>query len=163
MGYWGHFLIARSRRSLSELPEVRPFGQPEDQQDLVGEWKLLRIARGQPSDLQQALAPVIRATAAPVMVAFVLDSDCAVVQGQTPAGVRWGTVLNRELAAGYDGILESYDTPDHGLSGVLRWAREAGLMPRDHEVKDALDAKGTFVEDVIDQLLLTLGILKRPD
>ncbi|HVH66124.1 MAG TPA: hypothetical protein VM674_08810 [Candidatus Acidoferrum sp.] len=163
MGYWGHVLIARRRRSLTELPDVRPFGRPQEHQDLVGEWKLLRIAGDYPPDLQQALAPVVRATAAPALVASVLDSDCAIVQGQTPAGVRWGAVLNRELAAGYDGILESYDTPDHGLSGVLRWAREAGLTPRDHEIKDALNAKATFVEDVIDQLLLTLGILKRPN
>ena len=163
MGYWGHFLVARSTRRLTDLREVGIFGQPEDEQDLVAEWKLLRIAGNHPPDLQRALAPVVAATRAPALVAFVLDSDCAVINGQSQSGVRWAGVLNRGLATSYDGLLETYDTPDHGLSGAMRWAREAGLAPSEADVRDALNGNGTFVEDVIDRLLITLGILKMPN
>lgn len=79
--------------------------------------------------------------------------------GRTPTGAHWATVLNRDLALGYDGLLETYDTPDHGRSGAIQWAREAGLMPMETAVSDVLDRVGTFVEDVIDRLPATFGIL----
>lgn len=163
MGYWGHLFVARSPRRLTDLREIDAFGQPEDEQELVGEWKLLRIAGNHPPDLQNALAPVVAATRGPAIVAFVLDSDCAVMNGRTPSGVRWSGVLNRGLATSYDGVLEAYDTPDHGLSGLMQWAQEGGLSPTEGEVKDALNANGTFVEEVIDRLLVTLGILEMPN
>jgi hypothetical protein len=163
MGYWGYLLVARSQRSLSRLSEVRVFGQPEQEQDLVGDWKLLRVAGNEPPDLHTALEPIVAATGAPALLAFVLDSDCAVIRGRGPAGAQWGTVLNRELALSYDGVLEAYDTPDHGLAGAMRWAGEAGLRLPESAVNDALHAKGTVVEEVLDRLLVTFGILKMPN
>lgn len=158
MGYWGHLLVARSNGPLAGFREGRVFGEPEGEQRLSHDWTLLRIAGNHPPDLEVALRPLVSRIGAPALVAFVLDSDCAVIRATSPAGARWGSVVNRELAGSYDGI-EGYDTPDHGLSGALRWAREAGLTPADGAVKDALDATGTLVEDVIDQLLKALGVL----
>ena len=157
MGYWGHIVVARNRRPLSDLAQVRVFGTPDHEQPLTGDWKKLWVMGNHPPDLGAALRPVVGATHAPALVAFILDSDCAVVRGTSPAGAAWGSVINRRTAEAYDGILE-YDTPDHGLSGSLKWGREAGMTPTEPAVRDALNGNGTFAEDQLDQLLSALGI-----
>ena len=56
-------------------------------------------------DLPGALDALVAETGTPALAAFVLDSDCAAVEGLTPAGVRWEGCL-------HPGIAQAYGAPE---------------------------------------------------
>ncbi len=89
----------------------------------------------------------------PALAAFVLDSDCAAVEGLTPAGIRWEGCLHPEVA-------EAYGAPEMPweIESVLAWSAEAGLAADPGEVGTAIEARTTFAEDTLDGLLVALGV-----
>ncbi|HEY9286867.1 MAG TPA: hypothetical protein VIT43_02475 [Candidatus Dormibacteraeota bacterium] len=158
MGYWGHLLLAWTKDPLAALTEARAFGEPEDERRLIEDWSLLRAGH-EPPDLRTALASVVQATRMPALVAYVLDSDCAVLEAQTPAGLRWTAVLNRATAeASYEGVADGVLPVDQVMAGAIGWANEAGLKPDQQMLSRALTEQAVFVEDLFDELLVGLGI-----
>lgn len=160
MGFWGCLTVMRG----DDQPTGRWNGPPElvarfAAQDppvpLGPGWYLLRSG-GEPGDLDTEAAAMAAATAAPALIAFVLDSDCAVVHAATPRGLRWSAVLNPDLA-------EDYGAPpatpvDAAVAGAVAWASEAGLVADPGVLRAAMTDSDTFVEDLFDRLLRGLGL-----
>ncbi|HEX6349025.1 MAG TPA: hypothetical protein VF160_06500 [Candidatus Dormibacteraeota bacterium] len=158
MGYWGHLVVARSTRPLSVLREVTAFGTPQDERPIDHDWRLLRVAGSSPS-LRAAVAPLVAATGAPVLAAYVLDSDCAVVEGQTHIGMRWTGVLNRQIAArDYQAPVDDYDSPERAVLGAQEWSRQARLTPSEDLLRQAFTEERDSAEEIFDLLLAGLGI-----
>jgi hypothetical protein len=88
---------------------------------------------------------------------FVLDSDCADVQGLTPSGVNWRAYLHPETAEGYGA--PALDQSDEEITRqALAWSAEAGLAADTGALRDAFEATNEFAEDTLDELLGALGI-----
>ncbi|MDQ6713256.1 MAG: hypothetical protein M3Z28_08735 [Candidatus Dormibacteraeota bacterium] len=158
MGFWGHLLLARDNRPLGTLREARAFGQPEHERRLDRGWSVLWVGR-EPPDLRSALTPVVAATRAPALVAYVLDSDCAAIEALTPSGLRWTGVLKPATAAdSYEAVVAQYDGASTAVAGAIRWSREAGLTPSEADLRKALTDEPDFAEEAFDQLLVGLGV-----
>lgn len=99
MGFFGTFLLARWGEPLDGLPLASAEGgEPAWLWEEPGTgWQLLKVDDG--VDIGADLAA---ATASPVLVAYVSDSDCATVQARMPDGVAWSGALDPESAAGYE-------------------------------------------------------------
>ncbi|MET8152374.1 hypothetical protein ACIBSW_01800 [Actinoplanes sp. NPDC049668] len=108
-------------------------------------------------DSPGALKGLVAATGAPAVSAFVLDSDCAEVEGLSPAGVSWRTYLHRDTAEGYGApALEQSD--EEITRQALAWSAEAGLAADPGALRDAFEATNVFAEETLDELLAALGI-----
>lgn len=114
-----------------------------------------------PANLEPAVMALVKATKGPALVAYVMDSDCAVLEGRSQDGNRWDGILNREMCAGMGGspedVLVMYPL-DRGLSGAMRWANDSGLRPSEAAITAALNGSNAFAEELFDQLLIGLGI-----
>src|SRR5687768_2356220 len=117
VGYTGRILVARTVTSPAVAAEVlheREFG--------AGWWSVQLDG-----DSPGALKELVAATGAPVLSAFVLDSDCADVEGLTPSGVNWRTYLHPDTAESYGApALEQSD--EEITRQALAWSAEAGLV-----------------------------------
>jgi hypothetical protein len=158
LGYWGHLVVARSALPLSEAPAVVVFGTDRSGPRTFEQgWQLLEVTGATPPRAP-AVATLAAVTGHPALGAYVLDSDCAVVEAAAPSGLRWSATLNPEVA------IESYDMPvgendpDLALSGALAWSAEAGLVPSEPVLRDALTGSSAFAEDLFATLLAGLGI-----
>lgn len=158
MGYWGHLVVARSPRPLSVLREVTAFGTPHEEKLIGRDWRLLRVAGSTP-DLRTAVAALVGATGAPVLAAYVLDSDCAVVEGQTDIGMRWTGVLNRGIAVrDYQAPVGDYDSPERAVLGAQEWSRQGRLTSSEDLLRQAFTEERDSAEELFDLLLAGLGI-----
>lgn len=103
MGFWGSFVVHRGEQLLADLmPGVETFGEAELCYDgVAGGWQVTRVfARDHP--LPNGLLTDLRAaTGAPVLAAYILDSDAAFVNalGQHTPG--WQAWLNLDGALGH--------------------------------------------------------------
>ncbi len=154
MGFWGRFLVGRA---LPECAVLRAYGPLEVPPQALGDgWWQVRYHRDGPSTgaIFQALAVE---TEAPVLSAYVLDSDCADVVGVTPSGRHWRAYLHEDTAEEY-GAPALTHPPDELLRQVLEWAAKAELAPDPQAVAAALGARHTFVGETWAGLLAALGI-----
>ena len=151
MGYTGRILVARTVTSpagssavAAEVLHAREFG--------AGWWSVQLDG-----DSPGALERLVAATGAPALSAFVLDSDCADVEGLTPSGVKWRAYLHPDTAESY-GAPALDQSEEEITRQALAWAAEAGLAAERGALRDVLEATSTFAEDTFDELLGALGI-----
>lgn len=158
MGYTGRILVARTVTSPAGSPAVaaavlheREFG--------AGWWSVQLDG-----DAPGALEGLVTATGAPVLSAFVLDSDCADVEGLTPSGVNWRTYLHPHTAESY-GAPALDQSEEEITRQALAWSAEAGLAAERGALRDVFEATNVFAEDTLDELLGALGVpgLAGPD
>jgi hypothetical protein len=147
MGYSGRILVARTHGAYAGAGPVLW------EQDRGDGWRWIQLD----SDLPGALGELVGATNAPVISAYVLDSDLADVEALTPGGQRWRTYLHPEVAAGY-GAPALGQTPDEVLSAALTWSRLAGLTADADAVRKALAAHHVEAEETLDALVTALGV-----
>jgi hypothetical protein len=152
MGYTGRILVARTVVSPAESPAVEA-GLVLDGGELGDGWWRIQLDGDSPG----AARGLVAETGAPVVSAFVLDSDCADVEGLTPAGIRWRTYLHRGIAQEY-GAPELEQSDDEILRQALAWSAEAGLTAGGDALRAALGAKNVFAEETFDELLAALGL-----
>lgn len=151
MGYTGRIVVARSVASPVGLPALG--AEVLDVRELGDGWWSVQLD----GDSAGAMEGLVAATGAPVVSAFVLDSDCADVEGLTPAGVRWRTYLHRDVAESFGApALEQSD--DEVLRQALAWSADAGLAASRGELREVLELTNVFAEDTFDELLQALGI-----
>jgi hypothetical protein len=100
---------------------------------------------------------VVHDTGEPALVAYVMDSDAAHVDGLGPAGVRWTVYLHPDLAAAF-GAPSLSQSAGEAVEQALAWSAEAGLTADPAGVRTALSTRNTFVEEALTQLLTALGI-----
>ncbi|MFC7549589.1 hypothetical protein [Plantactinospora sp. GCM10030261] len=152
MGYSGRILVARSDRALSELPAVRGVVALEEDM-LPGGWRFAKLD-GDPGGVLRAL---VADTEAPVLTAYVMDSDVADVQALTPGGVAWRAYLHEETAREYGAPPAPYPL-DEVLRRAVAWSVEAGLTSSTVALEKALTGRNVFVEDTFAELLGALGL-----
>ncbi|PZF97166.1 hypothetical protein C1I93_12610 [Micromonospora endophytica] len=145
-------LVARSDRPLSELPAVRGVAALEESVLRAG-WRSAKLD-GDPDGVLPAL---VADTGAPVLTAYVLDSDLADVQALTPGGLSWRAYLHEETALEYGAPSPPYPR-DEVLQRATAWAVEADLTATATALEAALDNQNVFVEDTFAELLDALGL-----
>jgi hypothetical protein len=137
MGFTGSLVLARTRTLLTDLEPVAG----HDAQ-LVGRrddgWQLAAVHTGYTQDPLAWAAVLVDATAAPVLIAAVSDSDTARLAAESPDGHRWVAVLNAlvegdSAAAVSSGVAAIADV-------VVAWAAEAGQTVDLEAVVEALCA-----------------------
>src|SRR4051794_5944331 len=164
MGFWGHFLVARSSHALTELPTV--VGQVGEELGTwrAGDWTISQCGV-EAFDGIELVGALAASTGAPALVADVLDSDNAILHALVPEGDPWTATLRplgmREYMQFHG---DSYDehfslSPQDAAGLAVAWAHAAGLVPDEQAVaRDFLDERVVFVEDLLFTLLEHLGL-----
>jgi hypothetical protein len=138
MGFTGSLILARTPVRLTDLNSLA--GQDVD---LIGrrddQWQLVAVD-GHAQDTPGWAAALVDATAAPVLIAVVDDSDTALLLADSPAGHRWITVLN----APADSAGRAAVTDTRAMTAIaeeaVAWSAEAGHTVSVERVLEALCA-----------------------
>jgi hypothetical protein len=136
MGFTGSLILARTPVPLTDLEplagqDVELVGRRDDQ------WQLAAVD-GHASDTPGWAAALVDATAAPVLIAVVDDSDTALLLADSPGGHRWITVLNApEDSAGRAAVADTRAMTAIAETAVA-WTAEAGHTTDTEAVLDAL-------------------------
>jgi hypothetical protein len=167
MGFWGSLVLARTAgASLLDFESIASRSEGLDSEDVRGPWRLGVFPGG---ELESA-APELHLelageTGAPVLTAFVLDSDCAMIEAAGPATGFWRSCLARSAMRAYedDDDDEAFDAfflpPEQAAEAAAAWAAEAGYdVDRDllrvlFETEPEL-----FVHGLLHQFVDALGI-----
>jgi hypothetical protein len=169
MGFWGYFVVGKSTGPLSELEalsEVRDDLALYDER--VGGWQVWeRPSEPEVGDMGALARGVCRETGAPALFAFVMGSDCVVVEAAAPEGGSWFACLGREAMAGYlqaDGLLledlflSAQDAAEKGVA----WAAEAGKTVELEPLVTVLSAEADPVaEELFGYFLDVLGLQRQ--
>ena len=155
MGYTGQILVARSSRPLSELAAVNAEVLYESTYN--GDWRSAQLDGDQPG----AVVALIAETGAPVVSAYIVDSDLADVEASSPAGVAWHVYLHEDTALSY-GAPALPHTADEVVELARAWSAEAGLTFDPVALREALEVHNTFAEETLHELLDGLGVSTRP-
>jgi hypothetical protein len=146
MGYTGRVVLAKSDGWGGEAEEL-------SREEFAGGWLAVTFD----GDPRLSLRALAERTAAPVLSAFVMDSDCADVTAASPAGRSWHAYLHEETALSY-GAPELDDSTDELADAATAWATEAGLSPDREAVAETLTSHDTFVENTLAALFTALGL-----
>lgn len=181
MGFWGHIVAVRSTRPAAELPVLR--NNPAWASGGDGDYDIRHVAEGgwQIVDVHSHEALPLDALAhdsgAPVLAAYILDSDGANLTGFGPASGLWEGWIGPGGSSCY-AIDDPYaadeaafdaaeariraELPERARQAVA-WAEEAGLTPAPDAVLAAMQGHETFAEDLFFSVLAALGVPGIPD
>lgn len=158
MGFWGVELMARAGVDPAGSEEVESWGGEEDwrYEGLHG-WQIVRIHHADAPSPDQVLA-ACREIGGPLLVAYLIDSDCAAVTCAEPQGEVFEFYVHPETAVqGYE--LPPMDAAQEAApQRLVGWAGEgagADLV----QVRAALATKFVFVDDAMIQLAAALGAI----
>lgn len=152
MGYSGQIIVARSEQPLAESPAVDGVGVLNEM-IFAGGWRCAWLDGVLPGSVPDLVA----ATGAPALGAYIFDSDLADLTATSPGGVRWHTYLHPAVAEEFNAPPLD-QTPAEIVAQAVAWVAEAGFTVEPAAVKAALDARNTFAEDTLLDLLKVLGI-----
>ncbi|WP_433546056.1 hypothetical protein ACQPZG_13555 [Streptomyces sp. CA-294286] len=166
MGFWGYFVVGKSTGPLSgleALSEVRDDLALYDER--VGGWQVWeRPSEPEVGDMGALARGVCRETGAPALFAFVMGSDCVVVEAAMPDGGSWFACLGREAMAGYlqaDGLLleDLFLSPQDAAEKGVAWAAEAGKAVELEPLVTVLSAEADpLAEELFGYFLDVLGL-----
>ncbi|WP_125776380.1 hypothetical protein [Antribacter gilvus] len=172
MGFTGHYIFGRSDRPLREAPIFAQLanqtGRHVDIHDLwprPGGWQTLQVFG---LDFrQQEVAALATWTGAPACVAWIMDSDLAVVDGAAPGGpeaesVCWDGVISMWTAAadeeGDPSVLAQLEESlPRTVTGALAWARRAGYGDTTEPAIENVMRSEQGGDDIFFDLLDALG------
>ncbi|MBO1334839.1 hypothetical protein [Streptomyces sp. VRA16 Mangrove soil] len=126
-------------------------------------WRVWAVDREDPVS-DEELAVMAGRTGAPVLSAYVMDSDCAVVEALGTRTGPWRTCLGRASMAAYmaesgASVDDWFASAEQATRAAARWAREAGCEPSETVLAAAFAAfPDPFVETVFIALLEGLGV-----
>jgi hypothetical protein len=143
MGYWGHLIATGSSQDLLGTPALASFGDEQAAAEGSPGWQVYQVFGAEP-DLTGAARALASETGAPAIVAYVLDSDCAVVRAAAPDGALWAAVVNSQRAEEYGAPVSA---PDEALARAVTWAEAAHVNHDDDLIRSALVTDSTFAED----------------
>jgi hypothetical protein len=137
MGFTGSLVLARTRTLLTDLEpvtrhEVEVVGRRDDG------WQLAAVHTGYIQDPLTWAAVLVDATAAPVLIAAVSDSDTAQLAADSPDGHRWVAVLNALVEGDSATTISSHAATVADV--VVAWAAEAGQTADLEAIVEALCA-----------------------
>lgn len=136
MGFTGSLILAHTSVPLTDLEplaghDVELVGRRADQ------WQLVAVD-GHAPDTPGWVAALVEATAAPVLIAVVDDSDTALLLADSPGGHRWITVLNApDGSAGRAAVADTRAMTAIAETAVA-WSAEAGHATDVEAVLEAL-------------------------
>lgn len=124
MGFTGSLILARTPDSLLDMDLLAPH-----EAELVGRhddhWQLAAV-HGDFPDIPGWAAALVAATAAPVLIAVVGDSDTALLLADSPGGHRWITVLNAPADSAGRAAVADTRAMTAIAEAAVTWAAEAG-------------------------------------
>ncbi|MGA5880466.1 hypothetical protein ACPC3D_32440 [Streptomyces cellulosae] len=163
MGFWGSLLVVKSDDQVSaQLPDVTESHESVFL-DAEGGWRVWAIDR-EDTISEKELSMMVERSEAPALCAYVMDSDCAVIEA---LGVRtgfWRTCLGRESMTAYmaesgEVVEEWFPSADESVRAALDWAKEAGADPSESRLAAALAAvPDPFVEPIFVAMLEAMGV-----
>ncbi|WP_434595482.1 hypothetical protein [Streptomyces sp. A5-4] len=168
MGFWGYFVVGRSKRPLVELDalaEVRDdLALHETRADGWQIWA--HPSEPQVGDMGALARGVCGETGTPALFAFVMDSDCVVVEATTSAtaaGSWFGCLGPAAMAAflGADGLrLEDlFLSPEGAGAKAVQWAAATGRTVPEQPLLDVLRAEADpLAEELFALFLDRLGL-----
>ncbi|MFJ2739177.1 hypothetical protein ACIO3O_05870 [Streptomyces sp. NPDC087440] len=169
MGFWGYFVVGKNAGPLSELDALA-----EVRQDLalyderVGGWQVWeRPSEPEVGDMGALARGVCRDTGAPALFAFVMGSDCVVIEAASPEGGSWFACLGREAMAEYlkaDGLLleDLFLSAEDAAEKAVAWAAEAGKTVELEPLTTVLKAEADpLAEELFGYFLDVLGLERR--
>lgn len=148
MGFFGHIAVARTHG-----PYTGEAAAVLHETDHGDGWWWIQFD----GEAKGLLTELVAATGAPVITAYVLDSDVADVTALTPAGERFHTYLHAATAEQM-GAPALTQTPAEVLRAALTWSAEAGLIADPQGVEEALTMHSVFAEETFDELVTALGV-----
>lgn len=123
MGFTGSLILTRTQ---TPLTDVEPLAGLEV--ELVGRrvdhWQLAAID-GHLPDVPGCAAALVDATAAPVMIAVISDSDTALLLADSPGGHQWITVLNAPADSAGRAAVADIRAMTAIAETAVAWAAEA--------------------------------------
>ncbi|GAA5110718.1 hypothetical protein [Haloechinothrix salitolerans] len=124
MGFTGSLILARTPDLLLDMDLLTPH-----EAELVGRhvdhWQLAAVLGDFP-DIPGLAAALVDATAAPVLIAVVDDSDTALLLADSPNGHRWITVLNAPADSAGRAAVADTRAMTAIAEAAVAWATEAG-------------------------------------
>lgn len=166
MGYWGYFVVGRSDRPLAEvaaLAEVRAGLELREERD--GGWQVWEHpSEPEVGDMGALARGVARDTGTPALFAFVMGSDCVVVEAAAPFGGSWFACLGRAAMARYlsaDGLVleDLFLEAPAAARKAVEWAAETGRTVPSGPLLDVLSAEaGPLAEELFACFLDRLGL-----
>ena len=112
MGYWGSFVVCRFAHDFEDVEAIFDRVGPPVEEWAVGGWRFGQFAgqelEGSAKDVLDALVDL---TGAPVLMAYIVDSDAAVIDAATPVDDHWrGCLGRRAMRAATAQIGEDFNT-----------------------------------------------------
>ncbi|WP_338699766.1 hypothetical protein V2W30_24470 [Streptomyces sp. Q6] len=163
MGLWGSLLVVKSDDRVStQLPDVTESHESVFL-EVDGGWRVWAVDREDPIS-EDELSVIVERSKAPALCAYVMDSDCAVIEA---LGIRtgfWRACLGRESMTAYmaesgESVEEWFPSADESVRAASDWARDAGSEPSGNRLAEALAAvPDPFVEPVFIAMLEGMGI-----
>ncbi|MEU8578358.1 hypothetical protein [Streptomyces asoensis] len=138
-------------------------GRMELLQERADDWRLWSV-EGQTSLDEETLVELVDVTGQPVLAAFVMDSDCLVLEGRTRDQETWRACLDRAamsayMAEGGQSVDDWFLGAEEAAERAVVWARAAGLTPVPKTIADVLSKRSDpFVEDLFQEFLDALGM-----
>jgi hypothetical protein len=160
VGFWGCLVAARraaASGSTDDWLALTGLGQLINQQYFTDGW-LLAHTTGQGEDLSGAARRAAAAINGPVIAAFVLDSDCAILTAAGAHGETVNAVLNAQTAVDSYDMPEPDEQPNQTAQHLAAWARGQNLTPDIQHLQHTLTETTDIVEDSFTDLLTALGI-----
>ena len=166
MGFWGYLVVGRSDR---ELAACSTLAAGRDRLELSATfadgWQLWQHP-SQPGlgDLDDVALSLARETGAPTLLAFVMDSDCAVLEGAGPVRGSWTACLGRaamarHMAANEILLDDIFPSPAGSALRAADWAAAAGRSVNSDGLAAVLSADPEpDVQRLFHEVLEKLGI-----
>jgi hypothetical protein len=158
MGFWGIELMTRGGVDPAASHEVESWGGEEDwRHEGLNGWQIVRIHQADAPNADQVLA-ASREIGGPLLVAYLIDSDCAAVTCAEPQGEVFEFYVHPATA------VEGYELPrmdaaqEAAPQRLVGWAGQ-GAGADVAKVRAALTTKFVFVDDAMVQLEAALGAI----
>ncbi|PXY18319.1 hypothetical protein [Prauserella flavalba] len=138
MGFTGSLILTRTQTPPTVLEPLAGL-----EVELVGwrvdHWQLAAID-GHLPDVPGCAAALVDATAAPVLIAVISDSDTALLLSDSPGGHQWITVLNAPADSAGRAAVADIRAMTAIAETAVAWAAEAGHTADTDAVLEALCA-----------------------
>jgi hypothetical protein len=136
VGFTGVLILTRTQTALTDLDplaglEIELVGHRPDH------WQLAAIDEHLP-DVPGRAAALVTATAAPVLVAVISDSDSALLLADSPGAHRWITVLNAPADSAGRAAVADTKAMTTIAEAAVAWTAEAGHTTDTDAVLEAL-------------------------
>ena len=180
MGYWGTLIAARCGSRTPTALHERGGAEPWPEAERGDGWKVFSVDDRMAGDLVvgeelDMLMAITLETSAPVLAAYIADSDYGWMSGSSPAGGAWQAWLGTRSASYFGQSPEKMLRPAMAAKRAVAWAAEAGYRSSERPIRQILATarppgisallrlpwkRYTFVEDAYFVLLDHLGVPK---